>query len=50
MAARNYEIRVGVSEEEQKIIKKKAEAASMNKSSFLRYLGLNCRVKVEIEE
>ncbi len=50
MAARESEIRVSVSGEEQKIIKKKAEAGGMNQSSFLRYLGLNCKVKVIIEE
>lgn len=48
--ARNHEIRVGVSEEELEKIKKKAEATSMSKAAFLRYLGLNCLVKVVIEE
>ncbi len=50
MAARNREIRVGVSKEEQVIIEKKAKSASMSNSNFLRYLGLNCSVRVEIEE
>ena len=50
MTTRNHEIRVGVSKEELEKIRKKAETASMNNSSFLRYLGLNCKVKVTIEE
>ena len=49
MAGRNHEIRVGVSKEELEKIKEKAETASMNTSSFLRYLGLNCSVSVKIE-
>jgi len=48
--ARNHEVRVSVSKEELEKIQKKAKAVGMNQTSFLRYLGLNCKVKVIIEE
>lgn len=50
MTVRNHEIRVGVSKEEKEKIEKKAEKVGMNPSTFLRYLGINCKAKVTIED
>ncbi len=45
---RNHEIRVGVSQEELEVIKKKAKSYGKTMAGFLRYLGLNVTLKTEM--
>ena len=45
-----HEIRVKVTEEQFKVIGRKAEASGMSNTGFLRYLGLNTTLKVEVEK
>lgn len=50
MTNRNHEVRVKLSEEEYKKVKKKSTEVSMSLSGLLRYLALNSTLRVVIEE
>lgn len=45
----NHEIRVCCSKEEHETIKNKADRVHMKMSSYLKWLGLNSNIKVEIQ-
>ena len=47
---RNQEIRIKVSQDEYSGLQSKSKLCGMTVSAYLRYVGLNSRTKVEIEE